>query len=666
MRSRLAILLFVLLAGTTGVAADRGGTALSAAGERLASGDTLAAIAILERSHADPSAATLLGRLLRERGTIIARLESQRVLEDARRRHPASTAVEMELARTYLAQRFLAAAMACLRNVLEADPSHCDARYLLGTCHFQKWRRVNQYTDDAAAARRELRAAMDCDGGNADAAMMLLIAGYVLGDSATADADRWLERFPQRAEFSLFRGSLAFERGDYAGSARHFARGLALLPPDRRALYEDLSRVLDGRNAADYLDLSPGRQAVLSRGYWLAADPDATTELNERALEHVHRVFVADALFSSDITGRRGSLTDRGEVFVKFGPPLDIRRSLGDDPASGWVEAWSYALGGAFHDVLFVDEFLNGNPRIPRAADDELNFLRNREGESALPARVRPIAAELDVTVFRDDDLAASAYVAIEASAEALRRRSGVDGPPRLVARAALFDEAWVREGGFSVFLPEESALRDGGRIGVVHRMPLPFGRYHLAVALADDGDRARATARTDTDAGRFALDTLAVSDILLFDEAATARQAHVVERGGKRMLPRVGHRYGPGEAVHLYAEVYHLAATGGTARYDVRIAIHPAAQRDAPAWLVWADRAAGFLGFPPGEPAIAQQYRREIRGHTAHESIRIDVDALRPGLYDLRVEITDAANGARASSWTSLERTGGDGMGRK
>jgi GWxTD domain-containing protein len=677
MRIRWVATWILLLAGAA--VADRGPGALRDAAGLLAAGDTLAAIDVLERSRladqADPAAALLLGRLLRERGTIPARFQSQQVLEDARRRHPRSPDVELELGRTYMAQRFFAPATACFQNVLEIDPSRCDARYLLGACHFEKWRRVNDYTDEAASARRHLRAALECDGGNPGAAFMLLVAGYALGDSNTAAADHWLAQFPQRGEFHLYRGVLAFEQGRYADCEAHFARGLALLPEDRCADYGNLGRVLAGGDAVRYEEASPERRAVLSRAYWLSADPDATTEVNERSLEHVYRVFLADVLFSNEWTGRRGCRTDRGEVFVKFGPPVALDRNLGDDPGSGRVELWSYAIGGVFHRVLFVDEFLNGDPRIPRLADEELNFIRNTGGESALPPRLRAIDAAIDVTVFRDDDLSASAYVAMGADAEALEKRAGAV-PTHLVARAAYFDEEWNREGGFTDLVRTADVARplgnDSLRVELVRRMRLPFGRYHVACALEADPERARATARADTDASRFALDTLSVSDVLLFEPPAPgaadprARTAGAIERGGYRMVPRIGHRYAEGETVQFYAEIYHLSAPGGTARYDVRISIAPAPERHAPVWEIWAGHAGEFLGLSASEPVIAQQYRREGHGHTAHERVAIAVDALAPGSYDLMVEITDTVTGARASSWTPLEKIGGDAKRRR
>jgi hypothetical protein len=120
-------------------------------------------------------------------------------------------------------------------------------------------------------------------------------------------------------------------------------------------------------------------------------------------------------------------------------------------------------------------------------------------------------------------------------------------------------------------------------------------------------------------------------------------------------MRPRIGHRYGPGERVQAYVEVYNLTARGGASEFEVRFAIYPAVDDQTSVWELWARRAADFFGLSSGEPAVSQRFRRRGQGHTAYERMAIDIDAISPGRYELIVEVLDAATGEGAVTHTPI-----------
>jgi GWxTD domain-containing protein len=637
--------------------------ALPRAQAHLARGDTSAAARALEaggaRDAVDPVAATLLGRLYRERGTIHSRLLSQRVLENARARHSDDLDVAMELAQTYFAQGFYPDAVRIARDVLARDPSRCDARVLVGRYHFRKWKRMNQYADDLAAARRELRAALACVPGDADLAFRYLVAGYARGDSLARECDDFVARFPERPEFYLMRGAVAFEQARYDACARDFARGCEVLDPATRAVYESLTHVLAAGDESRYRSSSADVRGEIERGLWLTADPDPTTDVNPRLLEHTYRLFVADCLYSHEATARRGWETDRGEAFVRFGRPLHVDYSIGDVFAAGNVETWSFATAGVFHQLVFVDEFLNGNPRIPYRADRTLHFMRYTPAATTLAPDAADMAATVDAYVFRDSTTSGSIYVAMSVDAGRLRERVDVSAVDRYVVRGVYFDEAWRRAGGFvdTVRASEAGGARLAARpLEVVRRLRVPCDRYHVAVALEDEHTRARALGRKDADALRLLGDGLALSDVVLYrDVGASADRLAVIERGGARMRPRVGRRYAEGERVRAYVEVYNLALTTRAgvraSSYDLRYSIYPARGESDDSWVDWARRAVEWAGFREDEAVISQTFRREGRSHDDRESIAIDVDRLADGRYELVVEVEDRVLGRRAAA---------------
>jgi len=667
--TRLPLLLLALAASigpvrTAAAEARDPGQFVARASDMLASGDTTNAIDLLVHSnlddHPDSRAYILLGQIWRDRGTIDGRLRSQHVLEDARARFPRDIDVLIELGRTYFAQRFFPDAVACLQKALEVDPKRCDARFLIGLYHYRNWQRLNSYTDDLDAARRQLRAAWNCDPGNVQAARLYLYARYTLADTSAREADQMLAHFPREACFQLYRGALAYDAGQFDLCGRCFERGLALLPPAGRTAYEDLSSVLPVNSANRYLESPREVREVLRRGYWVTTDPDPTTAVNERQLEHIYRVFVSDMLFSNDWTGRRGWHSDRGETFIKFGAPLKVEHTMGAGQ-DGHAETWSYIRDGEFRQFLFVDEFLNGDPRIPYDDDYVLHNMRHDAEISSVLSSIARISGLLDVSVFRDDDLHASLYAGMRIDADSLDAHALPGSTNIYLIRGAYFDAAWQREGGdsdtlWTSQLPARAV--SGTRVlEFVRRLSVPFGAHRVAWSMQDEHARVRALARGDADASRFAGDQLVLSDVLLYDEAASGESgaAGLVERGGLRMRPRIGHVFTSSDPLHSYVEVYGLNLLDGASDYEVRYSIFPATRAAMPAWRELLQAATGALGFENDDPVISQSFSRHATTHSANERIAIDISALEPGYYEMLVEVMDLNSGQHAASHTPL-----------
>ncbi|HEX6790116.1 MAG TPA: GWxTD domain-containing protein [Candidatus Krumholzibacteria bacterium] len=665
---RLPLLLLVAAAWAVPLATSAGtrsgDDAVRRATEMLARGDTTGAIDVLEHSHLDsqdnPRAYILLGRTWRDLGTIDSRLRSQQVLERARLRFPDDPDVLVELGRTYFAQRFFPDAIGCLDHALDADPKRCDARYLIGLYYYRNWKRLNQYTDDLDAARRHLRSAWQCDPSNAAAARLYLYACYALADTSAREANQMVAQYPKEGSLQLYRGVLAFDAGQYDLCGRYFERGLALLPPDERAVYDDLSSVLPANALGKYQDLGLDARSAFIRGYWLQEDPDPTTDVNERELEHIYRVFVSDMLFSNDWTGRRGWACDRGGTLIKLGRPLSIDHSIGRGQ-DGHIETWTYERGGELRQFLFVDEFLNGDPRIPYDDDYALHNLLHDPEFTSIRSPTADVPGILAVTAFRDDDLHASLYIAMHVDADTVEAHALPGSTNMYLLRGALFDTGWNREGGnadtlWTSQLPPR--IDSSGRsLEFVRRVSAPFGAYRVAWSMQDEHARMRALARGDADARRFAGDALALSDVLLYDDAGDDHPAAagLIERGGMRMLPRIERRFRADEPLRAYLEVYSLGVLQGECEYEVRYSIYPGKNEDAPVWSEWAHAIAGALGFQDDDPVISQSFNRKTTEHRASEYIAIDIGALEPGRYELLVEVMDLNSGQSAVQHTGF-----------
>lgn len=105
-----------------------------------------------------------------------------------------------------------------------------------------------------------------------------------------------------------------------------------------------------------FLELPDSEREAFKEEFWKRRDPDPYTPENEFQMEYLNRIQKADGLYIGE--GKPGWLTDRGRIYILFGPPTDrVTYPMGGDPYSRCREIWYY---GNF-PVLFIDQTCTGN-----------------------------------------------------------------------------------------------------------------------------------------------------------------------------------------------------------------------------------------------------------------------------------------------------------------
>jgi GWxTD domain-containing protein len=132
-----------------------------------------------------------------------------------------------------------------------------------------------------------------------------------------------------------------------------------------------------------FLDLPASEKEEFKEEFWRRRDPDPQTEENEFKMEFDERMENANEIFISE--GIPGWLTDRGRIFILFGPPLE-RIVYPQELDGSSQEIWSY---GNF-PVVFMDRYSTG---VYKLVTYDLSSLRslnlaymhelNREQEKA-------------------------------------------------------------------------------------------------------------------------------------------------------------------------------------------------------------------------------------------------------------------------------------------
>ena len=157
----------------------------------------------------------------------------------------------------------------------------------------------------------------------------------------------------------------------------------------KKWLQEDVAYILTGEEKEAFLHLnSDEEREQFIEQFWLRRDPTPDTVENEFREEHYRRIAYANERFSS---GKPGWRTDRGRIYIAWGPPDEIEshpsggayyrpiEEGGGSTSTYAFEIWRYRyLEGVGQEVIleFVDPSMSGEYRLtmdPSEKDALLN-----------------------------------------------------------------------------------------------------------------------------------------------------------------------------------------------------------------------------------------------------------------------------------------------------
>jgi GWxTD domain-containing protein len=93
------------------------------------------------------------------------------------------------------------------------------------------------------------------------------------------------------------------------------------LDPENAEFLSKVSYIITKEERKIFLELPDKEKEKFREEFWKRRDPDLETEENEFKTEYFKRLERAAEIFMGE--GRPGWLTDRGRIYVLFGPPAD-------------------------------------------------------------------------------------------------------------------------------------------------------------------------------------------------------------------------------------------------------------------------------------------------------------------------------------------------------
>lgn len=515
--------------------------------------------------------------------------------------------------------------------------------------------------------------------------LVLLLEEYRLPEYM-ALARRLADAHPGRPESLLYVGLGLHLSGREDEAGAFFEQALAGLPDRERIPLENLAPVLRRRPAERYGQFADSTRAQFEETYWRLSDPLFLTEAHEQRLEHMSRVAYADLRFSAPATGLRGWETDRGVIFIRYGPPQLVARYPGcDGGAAATTIVWIYYFGNM--DAVDLRAQLEAAGTGVTASNTTLDpswensavfmFCQTRgyfhtrfagdyrwvadEVRHALPASYEnipslPVLLRLPMQIARFRG-ATPEEAAVEVHSEL---------PLELLAAGLDLDSARIETGVFLLSLQGERIIQDVKTESFAYedapgknpvrswRFLMPASGTVVAAVEARDANTWRAAAVRDTfTAQLFPDDSLHLSDILLAD-ALRPMAPKPVRRSDFDIAVNAARQYAPEQPVVIYYELYGLDRDReGFSSYEVSLSVKVTAlnregtilggDRNPLAILGLLADAWGFSAV--GDDRLELRFSRELdlEGRDrATEYHSLDLQRAPAGDYEITLQVWD------------------------
>jgi len=483
---------------------------------------------------------------------------------------------------------------------------------------------------------------------------------------ALAERKRWVElqhearrrvvAAPHDAWSWAMVGLSSHRLGDDRAAAPAFDSAFVYFTPAEREQYDRLARIFTPRDAREDDRLPAEQRSLATRLYWLMADPLWLTPDNEHRIEYLSRVLYAELCFGVPEFGIDGADTDRGEIYVRYGPPPVIISFPPDQlrqQTQRIRELWWYSADEAFlfellpgYGVATLDPYDVGV--LHRLRDTVPVVWHTVGGEDAVDS------IGLRMALFRGPPDSSDVFIAAQLPMAELTR--GIDlATGSLEMNFEAYDWSASR-----VFQRTSREVIDFARQAASEirtwRTRVPNGTYMYRVeALEPDAMRgARAASRLDIGSAR----GFGMSDVLIADRVTPKSGSEATRWSDFSIMPNMG-RVQRGHSIALLWETYALGAQGASNQYRVAIRLRrtsgPTGLGAVMAKIVGGVKSAVGIS-SRGRDEVSLSYPRETPAQPVDvDYLTLDLGTAPPGRYTLSVEVTDLVNHVRTERQSAI-----------
>ena len=533
-----------------------------------------AEVKIRELIKASPNSAcayNLLGEIYRKEGGLENRITSARKIRKAIELEPLNPVYHYNLGLTCLDQDFKDYAIEEFKKAIDLDSNYIQPWIAMGDAHKQHaiiYDEGRYYNRATTCYKRALRT--DSLNGEALYDLAVVFCQKKNYDEAKLILEKIKEGSFDSTRVFLLYAYLQHRMKNYRQADKYFEKGLDLTSAEERNIYEDIELLLSGEQKKEHNQLDEEGKLKFRQKFWTSIDPDPSTEINERKLEHYSRIVYSDINFSLPVPNVRGALSDRGKTCIKFGEPDFKQYEMGDFLDRGMVPSkwhWFYNNQGKSFSLTFENAFQNYNFVIPY----EENFtsftiqslsattpqlydfdyggellkclyqiyqFKGKEGKTNLDVVYAIPNSELKFASFDklSQAIIEEKYIATNLDGQKVREEASKKG-----------------------FLVSTSHIADSNLLVTnLFSFDLPAGDYQLAWSIRDSSSKKIAVLKLPLEVDNFSLDSLGLSSIILADKISPDTKEDFV-RQGYSIFPNFNHTFYAREKLKIYFETYNL-----------------------------------------------------------------------------------------------------------
>lgn len=439
-------------------------------------------------------------------------------------------------------------------------------------------------------------------------------------------------------------------------AGRLFDLAIPLLTDAERRDMVSLTHLLRRDDAESYAGLGDSARAEFDALYWSLLDPLRLTPVNEALVEFLSRLTYADLRYSSVEFGLRGWHTDRGDIYMRYGPPPMIGTIAPETAESQNVETmakvttiWYYPETNlrfvfvgppAMNTARFAGDFLAYAENTRYVAPMSFTNIEERFPVDSIGVQVARFRGgepgSVDVSLFadvpsaallRDTDVHEASLETGFFLTDALRRTLVADRDTSVVRLTAGDPDAVSSRSWHRTLAPGEYLYR------IEARQPI-------------SGRNARGLASLPVQS--FAPGEHALSDILV------ARHIGLKSGGDKPharddllIMPAGRLTFAPGDTVYLYWESYGLTPDStGVARAKIELTLRVQELHRETGLEVFFGKIGDAIGVTAkGDDRVSLSYDRSVTADAmdrAPDYLALGLGSAPPGTYTLGITVTD------------------------
>lgn len=430
-----------------------------------------------------------------------------------------------------------------------------------------------------------------------------------------------------------------------------FDSALVRLSAAERKRLDRYERILRPKEIPSFSKLDAAEREKNLQATWFLAEPLWSSQQADPRTEFLARVAFADLRWSLG-EAIRGADTDRGNIYIRYGPPNQVMGIQNADISAsdpGTVKAHEFWVYNASLAFAFKKTLHTGTATFE--PDDAGILARTLDWQ---PARWDNIASSridsmpTQVARFRSGPDTVEAFIATRAPVEVLE----------LVGLSSARPSAhfWLYGLDSPAAFVDSTTVGTTGELQWTRRMGA--GSYYYRIESTIPGTLVAGRAASgmamgaDSTSG-FAMRGFGLSDLLIAtstNESSTARRW--IDFEARPLLGDVKQ----GAQISLVWENYELANRNNQAQYEVTVSIDRASASRGKIGAQIMGLVSGTIGIKQTDDRLEMKFDRTVPyAATVADNVALSLGATPPGTYILTLRVSDRVSGRATSRFFSL-----------